>query len=92
MVHAQSVDDAQCTLFSKVSRPELRPPMRHALALHVKRSHYQTLIWKQAHCSEPRIPPPEEISWYKDQDNKLKPLLMTKDPIPEACQDIVMLL
>ena len=84
-----SVDEARAILFSKKGKPEALPPTSDALSLHVKRVHYQTIVWKQAHCSEPHLPDPETLGWKKIADNKLQPLLMTQDPIPKACQEII---
>ena len=83
-----SVDEARTILFSKKGKPEALPPKSDALSLHVKRVHYQAVVQKQAHCSEPHLPDPETLGW-KIADNKLQPLLMTQDPIPKACQEII---
>ena len=85
----ESVDEARVILFSKTGKPEALPPTSDALSLHVMRTHYQTLVWKQAHCSEPHLPDPERMGWNKGTDNKLQPLLMTLDPIPKDCQEII---
>lgn len=84
-----SVDEARVALFSKKAKPEALPPTEDALSLHKKRVHYQTLVWKQAHSSEPHLPDPVTLGWKRSADNKLEPLLMTKDPIPKACQEII---
>jgi len=84
-----SVDKAQAILFSKKGKPEALPPTSDALSLHVKRVHYQAIVWKQAHCTEPHLPDPETLGWKKIADNKLQPLLMTQDPIPKACKEII---
>lgn len=79
-----SVDEARAILFAKKGKPEALPPTSDALCVH-----YQTLVWKQAHCSELQLPDPETLGWKKIADNKLQPLLMTQDPIPKACQEII---
>ena len=84
-----SVDEARAILFSKKGKPEALPPTSDALSLHVKRVHYQAIVWKQAHCLEPHLPDPETLGWKKIADNKLQLLLMTQDPIPKACQEII---
>ena len=85
----ESVDEARAILFSKKGKPEALPPTSDALSLHVKRVHYQAIVWKQAHCSEPHLPDPETLGWKMIAANKLQPLLMTQDPIPKACQEII---
>ena len=84
-----SVDEARAILFSKKGKPETVPPTSDALSPHEKLVHYQSIVWKQAHCSEPHLPDPETLRWEKIADNKLQPLLMTHDPIAKACQEII---
>lgn len=66
----KSVDEARAILFSKKGKPEALPPTSDALSLHVKRVHYQSIVWKEAHCSEPHLPYPERLGWKKVADNK----------------------
>ena len=71
----------------QLTRPELfcsrrkerqrLPPTSDALSLHVTRVHYQAIVWKQAHCTEPHLPDSETLGWKKITDSKLQPLLMT---------------
>ena len=75
--HIASVDEARVILFPKKGKPDALPPTSDALSLHVRRAHYQTLVWKQAHCSEPNLPDPQTLGWKRIADNKLQPLLMT---------------
>lgn len=88
-VDIASVDKARVVLFSKAGKPEALPPTSDALYLHTLRAHYQTLVWKQAHRSEPLLPDPVTMGWNRTDDNKLRPVLMTKDPIPKACGEII---
>ncbi|CAB3985581.1 Hypothetical predicted protein [Paramuricea clavata] len=48
--HMESLNDARFLLFSKTKKPEALPPTKDALELHIKRVHYQSLVWKQASC------------------------------------------
>ena len=80
----ESVDEVRVVLFFKAL-----PPTSDALSLHTIRAHYQTLIWKQAHCLEPLLPDPVTLGWSRTDDNKLRPVLMTQDPIPKACVEII---
>lgn len=88
-VDIASVDKARVVLFSKAGKPEALPPTSDALYLHTLRAHYQTLAWKQAHRSEPLLPDPVTMGWNRTDDNKLRPLVMTNDPIPKACGEII---
>ena len=84
-----SVDEARVVLFSKAGKPEALPPTSDALPLHTLHAHYQSLVWKQAHCLEPLLPDPETMGWKRTDDNKLRHVLMTQDPIPKACVEII---
>lgn len=86
--HVDSVDMARYIIFSKVSKPEAMPPTTNALHYHIKRAHFQSMIWKQAHCSEPDLPAPEMMGW-KLQGDKLEPVLMTLPAIPKACLEVI---
>ena len=87
--HIGSVDEARVILFSKKGKSEALPPTSDALSLHIKRVHYEAIVWKKAHCSESHLPDPETLGWKKITDNKRQPFLMTQDPIPKAFQEIV---
>lgn len=60
------------------------PPTQDALHLHIRRSHYQTFIWKKAIEPRPLLPSPQSNGWIID-DGDLKPQLMTKEPVSAAC-------
>ena len=83
-----SVYKARVVPISKAGKPEALPPTSDALSLHTLRAHYQTLVWKQAHCLEPLLRNPVTMGWNRTDDNKLRPVLMTEDPIPKACVEI----
>ena len=89
--HMESVNDARVLLFSKTKKPEALPPTKDALELHIKRVHYQSLVWKQASCQDPILPNPDGMGWKRESEggSKLVPLLMTKEPIPNACKEII---
>ena len=48
-----SVDAARHILFSRRRKPENLPPTSDALSFHVKRSHYQVMIWHDVHYYTP---------------------------------------
>ena len=85
----KSVDEARAILFSKKGNPEALPQTSDALSRHVKRLHYQAIVWKEANWSEPRLPHPETLGLKKVDDNKLQPFLITQNPIPTGCQEII---
>ena len=89
--HLESLNNARVRLFPKTTKPEALPPTTDAFELHLKRAHYQALIWKQADRLEPHLPSPDKMGWatVSEDGSKLVPLLMTKEPIPKACKEII---
>ena len=89
--NTESVNDARVLLFSKTKKPEKLPPTKDVLELHINRVHYQSLVWKQASCQEPLLPNPDGKGWKIEGEggSKLVHLLMTKEPIPNACREII---
>ena len=45
-------------------------------------------MWKQANVVKPVLPSPIIMGWSLDGD-RLIPLLMTLDPIPQACLEMI---
>ena len=90
--HIGSVDEARVILFSK--KENQRHCHRQVMLYHyIERVYYQEIVkivWKKAHCSELHLPDPETLGWKKIDKNKRQPLLMTHDPIPKACQEIIL--
>ena len=41
------------------------------------------MIWKKAYCPKPTLPEATEFGWKRTEKGSLKPILMTKDAIPE---------
>ena len=76
-----NIDKVRYHLFLKKNKPDALPPTSDALYLHIKRAHYQSLIWKKADCPRPIIPDPTNYGW-ETTDTGLKPILMTKEGIP----------
>ena len=83
----ESLDFARVVLFSKVDNPEKLPPTSDAFGQHLKRCHYQTAVWRQAHIQKPVLTNPKETGWMLTGD-QLVPVLLTLDPIPEACLEL----
>ncbi|CAB4044517.1 Hypothetical predicted protein, partial [Paramuricea clavata] len=46
---------------------------------------------KQASCQDPILPNPDGMGWKRENEggSKLFPLLMTKEPIPNVCKEII---
>ena len=53
VTQATSVDAARHFLLSRRGKPGNLPPTSDALSFHVKRSHYQVMIWYDAHYDTP---------------------------------------
>ena len=56
-----SVDAARHVLFSKTGKPEALSPTSDALRFHLMRVHYQTMVWRNAHCGVPELPAPVDM-------------------------------
>ena len=52
----ESVNQIRVLLFPKCGKPQALLPTRDALELHIRRFHYQSLVWKQACCQYPNLP------------------------------------
>ena len=77
-----SIDAARRLLFSKTGKPEAMAPTSDALRFHLKRVHYQSMIWRNAHCPTPELPAPSEMGW-KLVDSELQ-----QSPIPDSCLEM----
>ena len=56
-------DKARVMLFCKGRLQEALPPTSDAVKLHIRRAHYQALIWKQANISTPALPQVTDTGW-----------------------------
>ena len=83
MVDEDSIDKVRLKLFLKNKKTDALPPTRDALYLHIKRAHYQSLIWKRTYFPRPILPEPTNYG-REMTDVGLKPILMNKDGIPES--------
>ena len=84
-----SVDAARHILFCTTGKPEALPPSSDALRFHLMRVHYQTMIWRNAHCATPELLSPVQMGWSKNDDSGLQPTLMSLGPIPERCLEMI---
>ncbi len=83
-----TTDEARAVLFNKSRSPESLPPTSDALHFHIRRAHYQTVVWRQAHSSHPNIPNPEGLGW-RVEETTVKPELMSLTPVPDSCREII---
>jgi hypothetical protein len=86
--HVATADEARAILFVKSRAPESLPPTSDSLSFHIKRAHYQTSVWRQAHLQYPRLAPPDSLGW-KYEEGHLVPQLMSLTPVPESCLELV---
>ena len=85
---ATTCDQARVALFCKCKSTESLPPTSDAIRYHIKRTHFQSLIWMQADKQKPLLPSPTDLGW-KLVDEKLVPVLGSLPPIPESCKTII---
>ena len=85
---AENCNEARATLFSRCRSPEALPPTSDAARWHIRRAHFQAMVWKQAHVTHPTLPLPETMGWTK-LNGKLEAKLMSLAPVPESCDEMV---
>lgn len=85
---ADNINEVRASMFVKGMTIERLPPTRDALYFHIQRSHFQALVWRQAHLQQPVLPPPETMGW-KTEGNSLIPQLMSLPPVPDACEELI---
>ena len=85
-----SVDAARHILFSRRGKPENLPPppTSDALSFHDKRSHYQVMIWHNAHYGIAGLPSPVDLGWQQAEED-LQPTLMSLEPIQTARLNLI---
>lgn len=86
--NVESCDKARVMLFCKGHLQEALPPTSDAAHFHIKRSHYQTMVWKQANVTIQQLPLVTDMGWKYISD-QLRPEFMSLTPIPQACCEIV---
>ncbi|CAH3188967.1 unnamed protein product [Porites lobata] len=87
--NAEGCNEARAALFSRCRSPEALPPTSDAARWHIARAHFQAMVWRQAHETNPTLPLPETMGWTKPDDGKLVPKLMTLAPVPESCTEMI---
>ena len=88
MPEEDDINSVRNKLFTTQQNPNALPPTRDALYQHINRSNLQSLIFKKANIPKPILPDPTECG-YEMSDAGLKPILMTKDPIPNSALKII---
>ena len=68
-----SCNEARAKLFFFCRSPEVLPPTSDAAWLHIRRAHFQAMIWKQAQLTNATLPLPETMGWSRLND-KLVPI------------------
>lgn len=71
----------------KKQRNEVLPPTLDSLSQHIKRANYQAYEWRNGLEPMQQLPPPESQGWYKE-DEVLKPVLMTREPVPKTLLEL----
>jgi hypothetical protein len=57
---------------------------------HISRSHFVSMMWLKSLEANPGLPSPEEYGWKQDVTKEsLVPVLMTLDPVPDICQELI---
>ena len=82
--NVNSVDKLRTFLFSKSKVPEQMPPNSDAFLFHLKRTHYQAMLWKAANVPMAVLPAITEMGWTENHQG-YEPILTTIAPIPDAC-------
>lgn len=78
---AKTTNSARYILFGVAKAPELLPPTTDAIEQHIKRSHYQSLIWQNVSQSEIDAESLLVSGWKLNDKGETIPLLTTIDPI-----------
>ena len=67
---------------------DLLPPAFSAWEEHVKRAHWQSVIWEQDLCLHPVVPDPTKLGWAKEND-RFVPVLSKVAPATTKAIDIL---
>lgn len=78
---ATTTNSARYILFGAVNAPEFLPPTTDAVHQHIKRSHYQSMIWENIPQQQIDSNSPLSSGWKTNNDGKITPLLTTLEPI-----------
>jgi hypothetical protein len=84
----KSVDTLRVAMFGK-KPPEMIPPTSDALNLHIQRSHFQAMVWRNALVPKPTLPDPKSCGWQIGSNGGFIPIAMTKDAVPHSHSALV---
>ena len=83
-----SIDNLRVEFFHRTNDPKKLPPTHDSSTLYVMRSNYQAMVWIIASVTCPTLLLPKESGWKLEGD-MLQPRLMTLDPIPFVCTELL---
>ena len=85
----ESVNQVRLKIFVK-GKSSLNglPPTQDALHKHIARAHYQSLVWRQSLVASQKLPSPTITGW-KEVNGELVPDLLSLDPMPSVCEQLV---
>ena len=88
---SDSLNDVRCK-FAKSQKREIvgkkLPPTDDSFFLHVQRTLYQLIVWKQAQHPIMETPEPSEFGYETDAEDRLRPRMMTQGvSAPELLND-----
>ena len=86
--HINTTNEARHIIFFKKINPDALPPTSDTAHLHIRRAHFQAMIWKQAGSPHQDLPSPTDFGWELSED-RLKPILMTAEAIPAASLEMI---
>ena len=66
---------------------EALPPTEGAWLEHIKRAHFQALVWDNDCCEQPCFPAPESLGWIKD-DGRYLPVLSKVEIAPTEVTEL----
>ena len=66
-MNADNINEVRSSMFVKGMSIERLPPTRDSLYFHIQRSHYQALVWRQAHLQHPNLPSLETMGWKMEE-------------------------
>ena len=67
---------------------EKLPPTKGALIQHIKRAHYQALVWYNDEIANPKLPNAIDYGW-KIENNLYTPVVTLLPPAPKAVLELV---
>ena len=85
----EDLDELRVRTLLSSAKPEDNPPTNNAAHFHVCRAFCQATKWLYAH--KPKhidLPSPVESGGFRLEDDKLVPIMMTTEPMPDALIEV----